>query len=244
MRIGRNGMASGPDGDGDDDELVDIELEELPGEAEAPAPPRAPPPSPPALTSRPPPAASRPAPPVEPAPAVSEPPAEGEVELGDLVEVRQPIAEAAESDAHADRTLFESEAAAADQAPRRAGLLLEVSRLLEAEGEREGALAAARTAFAAAPALAITLWTLRRLLSGAELWGELADAYGAAADAIVATPGAEARAARARADLLVERGRLLEDRLQRDADAIASYEAARTAEPDHIGALLALLLAG
>src|SRR5204863_4393121 len=90
----------------------------------------------------------------------------------------------------------------------------------------------------------MTLWSLRRLLSGAELWRELADALGAAADAIGAAPGAEPRAARARADLLVERGRLLEDRLQRDADAIASYEAARAAEPDHVGALLALLLAG
>ena len=42
----------------------------------------------------------------------------------------------------------------------------------------------------------------------------------------------------------MERGRLLEDRLQRDTDALASYEAALAADPDHVGALLALLLAG
>jgi hypothetical protein len=240
--LGRNGMASGPDGD--DDELVDIELEELPGEAEAPSPPRAPPPGPPNIPVPPPP---RPA--VAPAIAAepedtTAPPAEGDVELGELVEVRQPIVEAAETDARADRLLFESEAAAADDANRRAGLLIEAARLLETEGDRDGALAAARAAFAAAPSLAITLWGLRRQLSNAGLWRELADAYGVAADAIAAAPGEEARAARARADLLVERGRLLEDRLQRDADALASYDAARAAERDHVGALLALLLAG
>jgi len=244
-------MASGPDGD--DDELVEIELEELPGEAEAPAPPRAPPPpSPPGI----PPAASprlpassrlpRPAepPPAAPAPVTpAAPAAEGDFELGDLVEVRQPIVEAAETDVRADRALFESEAAAADEPARRAALLLEVARLVEAEGDRDGALSAARSAFAAAPSLTITLWSLRRLLAAAGLWRELADAYGTAAD-VIAAPADDARAARVRADLLVERGRLLEDRLQRDADALASYDAALTTDRDHVGALLALLLAG
>src|SRR5262249_3795066 len=121
---------------------------------------------------------------------------------------------------------------------------LEVSRLLEAEGDREGALVAARDAFAADPSLTITLWTLRRLLSNGELWQELADSFGTAADAIPAPSPGDARAARARADLLVERGRLLEDRLHRDTDALASYEAALAADHDHVGALLALLLAG
>lgn len=245
MRSGRNGMASGPDGD--DDELVEIELEELPGEADAPVPPRAPPPGPPLIPAGASPA-PRPgaAPPAAPAPSaeVLAPPNEGDVELGDLVEVRQPIVEAAETDAHADRALFEREAEAAVEPVRRAGLLLEVARLVEAEGDRDGALVAARAAFGAAPALAISLWTLRRLLSGAGLWRELADAYATAADAIAAPGAGDARGGRARADLLVERGRLLEDRLQRDADALAAYEAARAVDPDHVGALLALLLAG
>src|SRR5262245_45705085 len=134
-------MASGSDGD--DDELVDIELEELAGEALVP--PRAPAPSPPSL----PPGAARPqpseAPVAAPAPA---PPGEGEVELaddlGDIVEVRQPIVEAAELDRRADRALFESEATGATDPVRRAALLLEVARLVEAEGDADGALAAAR----------------------------------------------------------------------------------------------------
>src|SRR3954451_19519303 len=172
-------MAPGPDGDGDDEELVDIELEEIAGEALAP--PRAPP-----LPARPisaPPAFARPPRPTEPqvpleAPA---PPTEGEVELGDLVEVRQPIAEAAETDGRADRVELEREADAASEPARRAALLVEVARLVEAEGDGERALAAARDAFAADPSLTVTLWGLRRLLSREGQWEELAAAYQTAA---------------------------------------------------------------
>jgi len=240
-------MAEGSDGD--DDELVEIELEELPGEA--PVPPRAPaPPSVPPVPAAPrrptlpvaaltPPVAAVPTP-VDEAPTGPE----GEVELADLLEVRQPIVEAAEADPRVDRALFESEAAAAVEPSRRAALLLEVARLVEAEGDGEGALAAARDAFAADPSLIVTLWGLRRLLSRAGLWQELAEAYRVAAEAVPTTAAGEARARRARADLLIERGRLLEDRLQRDTDALASYEEALAADPDHAGALLALLLAG
>ena len=226
-------MASGPDGD--DDELVEIELEELPGEALDP--PRPAPPGPPSIPHGAAPPGSGPV-------AVPAPTAEGEFDLADIVEVRQPIVEAAETNAGADRTLFESEAAAATEPSRRAGLLLEVARLVEAEGDADGALAAARAAFAADPSLGVTLWSLRRVLARAGLWQELAEAHGIAAEAVVAAPDGETRAARTRADLWVERGRLLEDRLQRDSDALTSYEAALAADPDHVGALLALLLAG
>ena len=235
-------MAPGPDGDGDDEELVDIELEEIAGEALTP--PRAPP-----LPARPisaPPAFARPPRPTEPQvplEAQAPPPAEGEVELGDIVEVRQPIAEAAETDARADRAELEGEAAAADEPARRAALLIEVARLVEAEGDGERALATARAAFAADPSLSVALWALRRLLSRAGQWQELADAYQTAADAVPLAADL-ARGARTRADLLVEKGRLLEDRLQGDDDALVSYEAALAAEADHTGALLALLLLG
>src|SRR6266542_1802118 len=99
MPNGPHGMASGPDGD-DDDELVDIELEELPGEALVP--PRAPPPGPPAVPygavpphGTAPPRGTAPPPRIEaeqavPAP-VGEGEGEGEVDLTDMVEVRQPI---------------------------------------------------------------------------------------------------------------------------------------------------------
>jgi tetratricopeptide (TPR) repeat protein len=245
-------MAPGPDGDGDEDELVDIELEEIPGEAledvdakpqsaaresEPPRPhPPAAPPSVPAAAAR----APRPAEVPEPVPEL---PAEGEVDLTEILEIRQPIVEAAEADARTDRALFEDEAAAAAEPARQATLLLEVARLAEVDGEPERVLTAARAAFAADPALPVTLWGLRRLLTRAGEYQELADAYQAAADAASAGPDA-GRAARTRADLLVEQGRLLEDRLQRDADAIASYEAALAAVPDHAGALLAMLLLG
>ncbi len=169
---------------------------------------------------------------------------EGDVDLTDMVEVRQPIAEAAETDARVDRALFESEAAAATDPSRRAALLLEVARLVEAEGDLDGARAAAREAFAAAPSLAVTLWGLRRLLARGGHWQELADAYQRAAESVTVVASGEARAARTRADLLVERGRLLEDRLQRDVDALASYAHALAADPDHVGALLALFIAG
>jgi tetratricopeptide (TPR) repeat protein len=264
-------MAEGSDGD--DDELVEIELEELPGEAlEPPRAPASGPPVPPVRSSPPsvPADSARPPRPIVP-PAAAEPGAEGEVELGDIVEVRQPIMEAAETDTQADRKLFESEAEAATEPSRRAVLLLEIARLVEAEGNREGTLAATRQAFSADPSLPVTLWSLRRLLSDAGLWRELADAYRTAAQAVTPTgrsapearsatvlltdgrepalragaAGAgEARAARTRSDLAVERGRLLEDRLQRDGEAIASYEEALLASPDHVGAMLALLLAG
>ena len=246
MADGPHGMAPGHDGD--DDELVEIELEELTGEAPGPAPsPTGPPgiPLPPGWVTRPPrpvePPVAAPAP--EPAPT-SPPPDEGEVDFADIVEVRQPIVEAAEIDLHAERTLIEHEAAAATEASGRAALLLEVARLREGEGDLDGARAAARDAFDADPSLAVTLWGLRRLLSRGGHWDELAAAYRRAADSVPIAASGEARAARTRADLLVERGRLLEDRLQRDADALASYEEALAVEPDHAGALLALLLAG
>jgi tetratricopeptide (TPR) repeat protein len=156
----------------------------------------------------------------------------------DPIEVRPPIVEAAESDPRADLTLYELEAAAADGG-RRAALLLEAARLRQAEAPDDpGALEASRAAFLADPSMPLALWPLRRLLAAARLWSELADVYDRAARARPAAdlPG--------RADLLVERGRLLEDRLNRGPEAIACYQEALAAVPDHPGALLSLLLTG
>jgi tetratricopeptide (TPR) repeat protein len=214
-----HGMAPGPDGD--DEELLEIDLE-----------PDGPPPLPigrgsdlgPDLV-------------IEPedtqpdrvplAPAIPDP-----------VEVRPPIVEAAESDPRADLALYELEAAAADGG-RRAALLLEAARLREADAPDDpGALEASRAAFLADPSMPLALWPLRRLLAGARLWSELVDVYDRAARA---RPAADLAG---RADLLVERGRLLEDRLNRAPEAIACYQEALAAVPDHLGALLSLLLAG
>ena len=146
--------------------------------------------------------------------------------------------EAAADDARADVALYEAEAAGEPRGPTRASLWLEVARLEEtALGDGEAALRAARAAFAAAPSFIVALGPLRRLLAARAAWDELAAAYEAAL-------AASALAPEDRADLLVERGRLLEDRLERAADARASYVAALAAAPDHAPALLALFLSG
>jgi len=262
-------MGSGPDGD--DEELVDIEIEldgpppRPPESAVDTRPGSAPPQPPPGAGARAPEAAR---PPI-PVPVRGDPRETTDAEAPDIIELRQPIVEAAETDARADIALYEAEAAATDDPARRAALLVEVARLAEiapeasASGEggqdrasedrasedragEDRALEAARRAFAAAPSFTAALWCLRGQLERAGQWQELADAYQTAETAVAAS-GAEAAggpAATARAEMLVARGRLLEDRLGRDADAIASYRAALAAAPDDTGALLALLLAG
>src|SRR6188768_1734530 len=209
-----------PGSDGDDEELVEIELEE-----ELPPPP--------------PPERSRP---ISAAPVVAEETTADDDIVAEIVEVRQPMAEAAEEDARADRRLYEAEADAAAEPARRAVLLLEAARL--ADGPPAEVMEATRRAFAADPALPVALWPLRRLLAAGGHWQELADAYAAAADACSPSAATNATTRAYLAALRVERGRVLEDHLDRDADAIASYRQALHAVPDHVGALLALLLAG
>src|SRR5688572_21837826 len=134
-----------PGSDGDDEELVEIELEE---ELPPPLPPEG---------SRP-----VPAPPV-----VAEETTSDDDIVADIVEVRQPMAEAAEEDAHGDRQLYEAEADAAEPS-RRAVLLLEAARLVD--GPPAEVLEATRRAFAADPGLPVTLWPLRRLLVAGGHW--------------------------------------------------------------------------
>jgi tetratricopeptide (TPR) repeat protein len=146
--------------------------------------------------------------------------------------------EAAVEDARADSGLYAAEAALAADGARRAALWLEIERLAEAAlGDGDAALAAAREAFAAAPASPAALGSLRRHLVARGQWDELARAYEAAL-------AGEALAPVDRADLLVERGRVLEDRLSRADEARACYEAALAALPEHAPALLALLVTG
>ncbi|HEV3030986.1 MAG TPA: tetratricopeptide repeat protein [Polyangia bacterium] len=144
--------------------------------------------------------------------------------------------EAAAGDPRADAELFEAEAVAESDGGRRAALWLEVARLAEsALGDDAATLRAARAAFAADPSFAAALGPLRHVLVARGLWDELVAAY----DAVLEHASL---AAEDRADLLVERGRALEDRLERAADARASYEAALAAAPDHAPALLALFI--
>ncbi len=89
------------------------------------------------------------------------------------------------------------------------------------------------------PASIVAFWTLRRLLARVGRWAELAEVH---AEAARARPGGTESTARA--DLLVARGRLLEDRLDRSDEALAAYREALLAVSDHAGALLSLWLTG
>ena len=204
MADGPDGMAPGPDGDGDDEELVDIELEEIAGEALAP--PRAPPlPASAQLPARPP-GSTRPPRPTEPQVPLEAPrvPASGRGRgrAGRLSSrcgsqsSRRP-----RRDAHADRVDARERGGGRDGAvpPRGAAARGGAARGGGGRSD-ERALAAAREAFAADPSLAVTLWGLRRLLSRAGHWQELADAYqtGCRRRSRSPPPGRRARRARAR----------------------------------------------
>ena len=217
-------MPPGPDGD--DEELVEIDVE-------IEGPPPVPRPAEPAETEP-----NRDGVPLPPPPAEL-------LEITDAVELQPPIVEAAEDDPRAALTVYETEALAAEGG-RRGALLGEVARLRESgvgsdlDGEdAAAALASARAAFETDTASVRALWVLRRLLARAGRWDELEAVLGQAATALSA-----AADPRARADLLLERGRLLEARLDRAAEAGTCYREALAASPDHPGALLALLLLG
>jgi hypothetical protein len=220
-----------PGTDGDDEELVEIDVE-------IDGPPPLPGASVPELVAE--------GGDTEPnrggTPSDGPPPAPPDIlEISDAVELQPPIVEAATDDLAAALTLYEAEAAAAEGG-RKGALLLEVARLREVGAGEDGsraALEAARSAFATDPASTPALWLLRRLLARTGGWEELAAIYEQATQA-----PSSAADPRLRAELLIARGRLLEDRLARANDAVACDREALAAVPDHPGALLSLLLAG
>jgi tetratricopeptide (TPR) repeat protein len=237
-------MPPGPDGD--DEELVEIDVE-IAG----------PPPIPRQVRSEAGPDASAPdlvidadvedTAPHRDAGGAEGPPPPDLLEITDAVELQPPLVEASEDDPAAALKIYEAEAAAADGG-RRGALLLEIARLRESAARAEGdeqataALEAARAAFATDPGSVRALWVLRRLLARAGGWTELAAIYEQATRVQSAASDAGARA-----DLLIARGRLLEDRLgglDRSNEAIRCYREALSLAVDHPGALLSLLLAG
>jgi tetratricopeptide (TPR) repeat protein len=144
--------------------------------------------------------------------------------------------EAAAEDARADVALYEAEASVETDAARRAALWHEAARVEEEIlGDGEAALRAARAAFAVDPTFAAALGPLRRLLAAGGLWDELIGVYD---EVLARAPLAPDDGA----DLLVERGRVLEDRLGRADEARASYDAALEQAPEHAPALLALFI--
>jgi hypothetical protein len=151
------------------------------------------------------------------------------------------LARAALNDPEADVAFHEAEAAAYLPAtPRRAAPLLHEAAHLRDSAlgrEREAAKAYAH-ALTVDPSFQPNAWALRRMFVRRGFW-----------DNLVRVMDAEVRFApwarqSDRADLQVERGRVLEDRLGREVEALASYKAALDVAPDHAAALWAQLLHG
>jgi tetratricopeptide (TPR) repeat protein len=173
---------------------------------------------------------------------------ESPTEKPPTVDVEETTAKTAEwlnrasaNDPAADVAFHEAEVAALLPGnPRRAATLVyEAAHLRErALGlEREGAKAYAH-ALTLDPSFAPNAWALRRVFARRVLW-----------DNLVRVLDAETRFGTwprpgDRADLQLERGRLLEDRLGREVEAVESYLAALATAPDHAGALWSLLLHG
>jgi tetratricopeptide (TPR) repeat protein len=145
------------------------------------------------------------------------------------------FAAAATADPQATLAYYAEEAALLD-GPDAAPLIHEVGHLQErALGDGDAALSSYRQALSRDPTFVATLGPLRRILAARRMWPELAAL-------LEQESGTPALGADARADLLVERGRLLEDRLAQPDAAAAAYRAALAVAPEHLPALLALLL--
>jgi tetratricopeptide (TPR) repeat protein len=143
-------------------------------------------------------------------------------------------------DAAADIALYEDEAAAFAGVPKRAAPLVhEAAHVRERflGFEREAARSYA-TSLTLDPSFAPNAWALRRVFVRRGFWDNLLRVLDAE---IRFAPWARPAD---RADLQVERGRLLEDRLGRDDEAAESYKAALGTAADHPGALWSLLFLG
>jgi tetratricopeptide (TPR) repeat protein len=154
--------------------------------------------------------------------------------LGTAVPPGSPAAqEAAEEIA-----LYEEEAnqEAAVDLKRTARLLFEAAHLRERQlGQNREARKTYTQSLTTDPTLQATTWALFGLFGGRGAWENLVRLLDAEIRfAPLPTPAD-------RADILVEKGRVLEDRLGRDDDARASYRAALELDPAHPAALMALL---
>ncbi|HEY0715854.1 MAG TPA: hypothetical protein VGF45_24435, partial [Polyangia bacterium] len=137
--------------------------------------------------------------------------------------------------------LYEAEAGLDEVSnPKRSAWLLhEAARLREqrAQNVREAARLYTQS-LSRDPTLQANTWALYRLFSSRQSWENVLRLLDAEARFAPLPTSAD------RADLMLEKGRILEDRLGRDADAIAAYRHALALSPDHLGAHLALLLIG
>ena len=182
--------------------------------------------------------------PIEITPDILEGPVEsGPVATGHPAGPGRPgTAAAAEMDPRAEIELYLAEAALAGAEGGRAAPLLHEAAHLQASalGDHTSALATHREALARDATFVATLAPLRQLLSARGAWDELAVVY----ERLIrgGAFGADARRSRRVADLWVERGRILEDRLARPLDAASGYREAMVSAPDHATVPLARLL--
>ena len=152
------------------------------------------------------------------------------------------VAAAVPASAEAELALYEQELASGGKSQqdiqRSARLLHEMACLRERQlGNAREAGRLYTQSLTADPTLLPNTWALYRLFSARGAW-----------DNLLRLLEAEIRfaplpTARDRADVMVEKGRLLEDRLARPDEARAAYRAALQTDPGHPAALLALLLA-
>ena len=215
------------------------EIEVEPEVVEAPAPPRLPglprPPAPPPPGPRAKPAGAAPPPPVEAVP----PPV---ASLDDTIAAAK--ARAAAMTSLGRTQLFEAEITAlGPQSRKRQGLYAhEVGQLAADRGDEAGAVKAWARALQADPALRPNLWAVRRVFERRGMWpnvlrlidAELRSVQQGAEPQVPDGSGAE------RAELLVDRGTVLEDRLDDAAGAQVAFEQALEADPMCLRAYMAL----
>ncbi|MEO8213797.1 MAG: hypothetical protein ABI560_11420, partial [Myxococcales bacterium] len=150
--------------------------------------------------------------------------------------------------------LAREEAAAAGAGDSRRADALICARALVAEnsGDQAGARALWRNAFDRDPTLLVAFVGLRRALNRRAAWDELLVAVERRMAAVVSPDSLDSpdlasvgdAVSLPRAELWLEHGRLLEDRLGRDDDAARSYRAGLLEAADHPGLLTSLLLLG
>jgi tetratricopeptide (TPR) repeat protein len=147
---------------------------------------------------------------------------------------------AAAADAAEEIALYEEEASLETlvDLKRTARLLFEAAHLRERQlGQVRDARKTYTQSLTTDPTLQATTWALFGLFGGRGAWENLVRLLDAEIRfAPLPTPAD-------RADILVEKGRVLEDRLGRDDDARTAYRAALEMDPAHPAALMALLTA-
>ena len=175
-----------------------------------------------------------------------------------MADASSSVGEAGRTRGDEDEALLRDARAAAAAGDRRRADALECALALgyDRQGRTDEVLAAWRNVFEHDPSLLIAYWGLRRSLEGRGAWDELlgvferrisamspADPAGGDTGAGQSSAPGDTRES-GRAELWLCHGRVLEDRLGRDAAAARSYRTGLIESPGHVGLLLSLALLG